>query len=65
MATEPILTIELNQMDPKKRGRAYGEAARGEIHTILEKYHEIFHAITGETWDTTNYNQPALRLRMV
>jgi hypothetical protein len=28
MTTEPILIIELDQPDPKKRGQAYGEAAR-------------------------------------
>jgi isopenicillin-N N-acyltransferase-like protein len=53
VTTNPILTIELNQTDPQKRGRAYGEAAREKIHTILEKYHQIFHSITGETWETT------------
>ena len=53
MSTEPILTIELNQTDPKKRGRAYGEAAREKINTILEKYRKIFNAITGDTWETT------------
>ncbi len=53
MTTDPILIIELNQTDPKKRGQAYGEAARGEIHAILDKYHQIFNCITGETWATT------------
>ena len=53
MSTEPILTIELNQADPKKRGQIYGEAARERIHAILDKYHEIFQCITGETWEKT------------
>ena len=53
MTTEPILIIELNQADPRKRGQAYGEAARNRIHAILDKYREIFQCITGETWQTT------------
>jgi len=53
MTTDPILIIELNQTDPKKRGQAYGEAARKRIHAILDKYREIFQCITGETWETT------------
>ena len=53
MTTEPILIIELNQADPRKRGQAYGEAARTRIHAILDKYREIFERITGETWQTT------------
>ena len=53
MPTESILTIELNQLDSRKRGQAYGEAARGKIHSILAKYREIFGRITGETWQTT------------
>jgi isopenicillin-N N-acyltransferase-like protein len=53
MTTEPILIIELNQPDPKKRGQAYGEAARERIHAILDKYREIFQLITGDTWETT------------
>jgi isopenicillin-N N-acyltransferase-like protein len=51
MSKEPILTIELNQTEPKKRGQAYGEAAREKIHGILAKYRQIFHSITGETWE--------------
>ena len=53
MTAESILIIELNQPDPKKRGQAYGEAARGRIHAIIEKYREIFQCITGETWEAT------------
>lgn len=53
MAAEPILIIELNQTDPRKRGQAYGEAARTRIHAILDKYREIFERITGETWQAT------------
>ena len=49
----PILSIELDQTNPLKRGQAYGEAARGKIHSILDKYREIFHSITGETWAAT------------
>jgi len=45
MRTEPILIIELNQPDPRKRGQAYGEAARESIHSILDKYREIFQRI--------------------
>ena len=53
MTTNPIPIIELNQTDPKKRGQVYGEAARERIHAILDKYHEIFQCITGETWEKT------------
>ena len=53
MTTNPIPIIELNQTDPKKRGQLYGEAARERIHAILDKYHEIFQHITGETWEKT------------
>jgi len=53
MTTNPIPIIELNQTDPKKRGQFYGEAARERIHAILDKYHEIFQNITGETWEKT------------
>ncbi len=53
MNIEPIAVIELNQTDPKQRGRAYGEAARERIKTILAAYREIFHRITGETWQET------------
>jgi isopenicillin-N N-acyltransferase like protein len=53
MTTDPILIIELDQTDAKKRGQAYGEAARQKIHAILDKYREIFHRITGESWETT------------
>ena len=52
MTADPILTIELKQTDPKKRGQAYGEAARERIHSILDKYREIFRHFTGETWET-------------
>lgn len=48
---EPILIIELDQVDPKKRGHAYGETARETIHTILAIYREIFQHITGDTWE--------------
>jgi isopenicillin-N N-acyltransferase-like protein len=53
MNIEPISVIELNQPDPKQRGRAYGEAARASIETILAVYRDIFHRITGETWQET------------
>jgi len=53
MNIESIPVIELNQTDPKKRGQAYGEAARGRVETILAAYREIFNRITGETWDET------------
>ncbi len=51
MKSIPI--IELNQPDPAQRGQAYGEAARVQIQTILSAYREIFHRITGETWEET------------
>ena len=53
MSIESIPVIELNQADPKPRGQAYGEAARGKIETILAVYREIFHRITGESWQQT------------
>ena len=53
MTSDPILIIELNQTNPRKRGQAYGEAARQKIHAILDKYRQIFQRITGETWQTT------------
>ena len=53
MSTETIPVIELNQADPKQRGQAYGEAARPRIDNILAVYREIFHRITGETWEET------------
>ena len=53
MTTNPIPIIELNQTDPKKRGQLYGEAARERIHAILDKYHDIFQRINGETWEKT------------
>jgi isopenicillin-N N-acyltransferase-like protein len=53
MNVEPIPVIELNQTDPKKRGQVYGEAARERIETIIAAYREIFHLITGETWEQT------------
>jgi isopenicillin-N N-acyltransferase-like protein len=53
MKVESILSIELNEADPKKRGRAYGEAARERIGTILAAYREIFQRTTGETWEKT------------
>ena len=53
MSVEPIQIIELDQTDPQKRGQAYGEAARPRIETILAAYREIFHRITGETWEET------------
>jgi isopenicillin-N N-acyltransferase-like protein len=53
MKIETIPVIELNQTDPKQRGRAYGEAARERIKTILAVYREVFHRITGETWQQT------------
>jgi len=49
--TIPI--IELEAADPKQRGRAYGEAARESIRTILGVYREIFQLTTGENWDET------------
>ena len=53
MTAGPIPIIELDQIDPKKRGQVYGEAARERIHAILDKYREIFQCITGETWEKT------------
>jgi len=53
MSIEPIQIIELNQTDPIQRGQAYGEAARARIEKILAVYREIFHRITGETWEET------------
>jgi isopenicillin-N N-acyltransferase-like protein len=53
MTIEPVPVIELNQTDPKQRGQAYGEAARERIEAILAAYREIFHRITGETWQQT------------
>ena len=53
MHTDSIPIIELNQADPKQRGRAYGEAAKERIEAILAAYREIFHRITGETWQQT------------
>ena len=53
MNTEPIPVIELNQAHPKQRGQAYGETARQRIEKILAVYREIFHSITGETWQET------------
>ena len=53
MKTEFIPVIELNAPDPRKRGQAYGEAARDRIETILAFYREIFHRVTGETWTET------------
>ncbi len=53
MTADPIPIIELNQKDPKKRGQVYGETARERIHTILDKYREIFQCITGDRWEKT------------
>jgi len=53
MSIEPIQIIELDQIDPRQRGQAYGEAARHRIETIIAAYREIFHQITGETWEET------------
>jgi len=53
MNIESIPVIEPNQADPKKRGQAYGEAARERIDKIIAAYREIFHRITGETWERT------------
>ncbi|MEJ2165184.1 MAG: C45 family autoproteolytic acyltransferase/hydrolase [Desulfobacterales bacterium] len=53
MNIEPIPVIELNQTDPKKRGQAYGEAARDRIDKIIAAYREIFHRTTGDTWEQT------------
>ena len=53
MNPETIPIIELNQTDPKQRGQAYGEAARQRIENILAVYREVFHRITGETWEET------------
>jgi isopenicillin-N N-acyltransferase-like protein len=53
MKSETIPIIELNQTDPKQRGQAYGEAAKPRIEKILRAYREIFHRITGETWEET------------
>ena len=51
MKENSIPIIELEASDPKQRGRAYGEAARNRIQTILDVYREIFQRTTGETWD--------------
>ena len=53
MSTAAIPVIELYQTDAKKRGRAYGEAAREKINAILAAYREIFQRVTGETWRQT------------
>jgi isopenicillin-N N-acyltransferase-like protein len=53
MTTDTIPIIELNQADPKKRGQAYGKAARGRIAEILAVYREIIRRVTGETWEET------------
>jgi predicted choloylglycine hydrolase len=53
MNIESIPVIELKETDPKKRGRTYGEAAKGRIETIIAVYREIFHRTTGETWEET------------
>jgi len=53
MNSESIPVIELNETDPQQRGRAYGDAARGRIETILAAYREIFQRTTGETWQQT------------
>ena len=53
MNTESIPVVELNAADPKKRGQAYGEAARDRIDAIIAVYREIFQRITGETWEQT------------
>ena len=53
MNIESIPVIELDEADPQKRGRAYGEAGRERIRTILSVYREIFQRPTGETWDQT------------
>lgn len=51
MNSEPIAVIELNQIDPRQRGQAYGEAARERVQNILSIYREIFQQATGETWE--------------
>lgn len=53
MNNQSIPIIELNQQDPRQRGRVYGETARQQIHTILGAYMEIFQRITAETWEET------------
>jgi len=53
MSIEPIQIIELDKTDPRQRGQAYGEAARPRIEKIIAVYREIFHRITGETWQET------------
>jgi len=53
MKVQSIPVIELNQTDPKQRGQAYGEAARERIEAIIAAYRDIFHRITGETWQET------------
>ena len=53
MKRGPIQIIELPQSDPKKRGQAYGEAARDKIRRILSIYREIFKTITGESYEKT------------
>jgi len=53
MNIKSIPVVELNAADPKKRGQAYGEAARDRIDAIIAVYREIFQRITGETWEQT------------
>jgi isopenicillin-N N-acyltransferase-like protein len=53
MNMSAIPVIELNETDPEKRGRSYGEAAKERIRTILSVYREIFQRTTGETWEKT------------
>jgi isopenicillin-N N-acyltransferase-like protein len=48
MSDLPI--IELDQIDPLARGRAYGEAARDKISFNLDFYQGLFMTATGEAW---------------
>jgi isopenicillin-N N-acyltransferase-like protein len=50
-ATESIPIIELNEADPRARGRTYGEAARERIQGLLEVYRDLFLRLTGESWE--------------
>jgi isopenicillin-N N-acyltransferase-like protein len=63
MNVDTIPVIELNAADPRIRGRAYGEAARDRIETVLSFYRGIFRRITGETWEQTVGRVAPFRLK--
>jgi isopenicillin-N N-acyltransferase-like protein len=45
-----IQVIELDQAQPRARGRAYGETARERIALVRATYEETFGFLTGQTW---------------